>query len=259
MTEETPLDRAHLAAEADESLRPRFWDRLLDAELFLVLEEEPEGATVRPVILETSDGRVALAFDREGRMADFMEGMTPFAALSGRRLVGLLAGQGVGLALNLGGHGSETILPVEALRWAADQLADLTEVRESALRDIRKPAGLPEALLNAIHEKLPGLEGLAAEAWLVGVSYRDGQQGHLLAVLDALPPAQEAIATAMAEALRLSGLDAGALDIAFFDRGAKVAETIRRHGLGFEIPQPAVEIREVSAPGSDPSKPPILR
>lgn len=259
MTDQTPLDIAHLAAEADEARRPAFWSRLLETELFVALEEEPEGETIRPVILPTEDGPLALAFDRELRLADFMEGPSAFAALSGRRLVKMLAEQGVSLGLNLGGHGSETILPPAALAWAVEQLSDLTVVREAAMREMTVPRGVPDALLEAIAQKLPTLEGLAREAWLVGVSYRDGTRGHLMGLVDALPPAQGAIADALAEALRLSGLDAGALDIAFFDEGAKALPTLRAKGLGFEIPQRQVEIREVVPPGSDPSKPPILR
>lgn len=259
MTEITPLDTAHTEAEADEALRPRFWSRLLEAELFLALEEEPQGETMRPVILDTEDGRLALAFDREARLAAFMEGPSAFAALSGRRLVRMLAEQRIALALNLGGHPSETILPVAALDWAVETLRDATVVREAALREITRPAGVPDALLTALADKLPTLEGLAREGWLAGVSYRDGTRGHLFAVIDALPPARDAIAEALSEALRLSGLEAGQLDIAFLDAGAAALPALRAHGLGFEIPQPVETVREIAPPGSDPSRPPRLR
>ena len=42
---ETPYDRAHAAMEADpenEALRLAVYDRLADAELFLLLEHEPD-------------------------------------------------------------------------------------------------------------------------------------------------------------------------------------------------------------------------
>jgi len=259
MTEITPLDSAHIDAEADEARRPRFWSRLLETELFVPLEEEAQGETIRPVILDTAEGRIALVFDREVRLVDFMEGPTEFAAMSGRRLVKLLVEQDIALALNLGGAPSETILPVDALRWAVDRLTDLTVVREASVRDVNRPQNVPDVLLDAIAEKLPTLEGLARESWLVGVTYRDGTQGHMLAVIDALPPARDAIADALSEALRLSGLDAGQLDIVFLDEGAKALPALRSKGLGFEIPQRRETVREVTAPGSDPAKPPILR
>ena len=259
MTEITPLDTAHTEAEADEARRPRFWSRLLETELFVALEDEADGETIRPVILDTEDGRIALAFDREVRLVEFMEGASEFAAMSGRRLVKMLVEQDIGLALNLGGTPSETILPVDALRWAVEQLTDLTVVREAAVREVSRPQGVPEALLSAIAEKLPTLEGLAKESWLVGVTYRDGTRGHMLAIVDALPPAKDAIADALSEALRLSGLDAGQLDIVFMDEGAKALPSLRAKGLGFEIPQPQETVREFTAPGTDPSKPPILR
>ena len=47
----TPLDDAHGAMEAvpgDDAARLRFYDRLAGCELFLLLEEEPEGDRIRP-------------------------------------------------------------------------------------------------------------------------------------------------------------------------------------------------------------------
>ena len=46
MTETTPLDQAHAAMEAapeDDAARLRFFERLADSELFILLDKEPEG------------------------------------------------------------------------------------------------------------------------------------------------------------------------------------------------------------------------
>ena len=50
------------------------------------------------------------------------------------------------------------------------------------------------------------------------------------------------------------------LDVAFFGATDPVAERLARVGLCFDMPEPeAPEPVERKAPGSDPSKPPILK
>ena len=105
MTETTRLDAAHAAMEAapdDGAARLRFYERLADGELFLMLAEEAQGENLSPEVFDLSDGRFVLAFDREERLADFAEGSAPYAVLSGRGLAAMLAGQGIGLAVNPG-------------------------------------------------------------------------------------------------------------------------------------------------------------
>ena len=98
----TPLDLAHRALTADpedDAARLAFHERLADAELYLVLEAEPVGDMISPVIMRTSSVPLVLAFDRDDRMAAFMGDVPPYAALSGRRVVEMLAGSGHGVAL----------------------------------------------------------------------------------------------------------------------------------------------------------------
>ena len=74
MSETTPLDQAHAAMEAapeDGAARMRFYERLADGELFLMLSAEPKGDDVSPEIFELEEGTFVLAFDRESRLADF--------------------------------------------------------------------------------------------------------------------------------------------------------------------------------------------
>ena len=102
--------------------------------------------------------------------------------------------------------------------------------------------------------------GLARSAYLVGVRYEGGRRGHMLAFMAAVPGAAEALARATAEALVFSGLEAGEIDVAFFDLSDPIAARLARVGLRFDLPEPApVELREVTAPGMDPAKPPRLR
>ena len=68
------------------------------------------------------------------------------------------------------------------------------------------------------------------------------------------------MAKAVSEALTFSGIEAGALDVSFLRSADPLAAKLVQWGLRFDLPQPE-EVQEVglSAPGSDPEKPPILR
>ena len=89
--------------------------RLADAELFLLLTEEPLGDTIEPALFDLEEGRVALAFDTEARLAAFAEGPAPYAALPGRVVAQFLSGQKLGLGLNVPLGPSAILLAADAL------------------------------------------------------------------------------------------------------------------------------------------------
>lgn len=263
MTETTLLDSAHAAMEAapeDAQARLRFYERLADGELFLMLAEEALGDTLSPEIFELSDGRFVLAFDREERLSAFAGGRSvPYAGLSGRALARLLAEQGLGLGLNLEVAPSSILLPAEAVAWLVETLAGAPAEAQEQIAEVAPPRGLPEALLGALDAKLAAAGGMAQAAHLVGVTYAGGGKGHLLAFTDAVPGAESALAQAVAEALTFSGIEAGALDVAFFAGTDPMALRLDRAGLRFDLPQQATAQTRRAAPGSDPARPPILR
>ena len=97
----TMLDRAYGEMEAGgDTERLRFYERLADAELFLLLEREAEGGRIAPQVFPLEEGPVVLAFDTEDRLAEFSPGAA-YAAMTGRALAEMLAGQGLGVGLNL--------------------------------------------------------------------------------------------------------------------------------------------------------------
>src|SRR5690606_39689738 len=101
---ETDLDRLHAAMNAapeNDAARLAFYDRLADAELFLLLAEEPLGDTIELALVDQEEGRAALAFDTEARLAAFAEGPATYAALPGRVVARLLLPEWLGLGLNL--------------------------------------------------------------------------------------------------------------------------------------------------------------
>jgi hypothetical protein len=258
----TALDSAHAAMETapqDDAARLRFYDQLARTELFLMLTEEAHGDAISPEIFDLGEARFVLGFDTEDRLSAFAGRMVPYAALSGRALAGMLAGQGIGLALNLEVAPSQILLPPEALGWLAETLGTGPEQGEARPERLLAPR-VPEALVVALDKRLATAAGLARKAYLAEVIYEGGQRGHLLGVTGAVPGAERALAGAINEALVFSGLEAGALDVTFLSDSDPLTAELARVALRFDLPEPAAPGRvERLAPGTDPDKPPILR
>jgi hypothetical protein len=257
----TLLDAAHAAVSADpenDALRLRFYERLADGEMILLLEREVSGGQVEPRVFNLEGGPVVLIFDREERLASFTGGIAPYAALPGRVIAGMLKGQGIGLGVNLGVAPSSMLLPAEALDWLAMALETGPEVAEGKPESFHAPKGLPEALLTGLDAKLAKAAGLASGAVLAGVTYAGGRRGHMLAFLDAAIGAEDALARAVGEALVFSGVEAGELDVAFLRSGEPGTVAMARVGLRFDLPEPDAPQRP-GAPGMQPDKPPRLR
>lgn len=262
MAELTPLDLTHQAMQSapdDVEARLKYFERLADSELFLLLTEEAKDDRVSPELFEVADAQFVLVFDREERLSEFVGKPAPYAALSGRVIASMLAGQGIGMALNPEVAPSSNIIGPEAVAWLSDTVAATPQQMQAQISTVLPPSA-PETLISALAEKLATAMGLAQAAYLVGVEYDTGVRGHVLGVVDALPDAQGAIAKAVNEALTFSGLEAAALDVTFIQSGQPIAATMARHGLRFDLPQPQAPIETTpKAPGSDPDKPPNLR
>lgn len=258
----TPLDAAlndMVAAPADDAARLRFYRAFADAELFLLLEEEGTAETLAPRVFDLSEGAVLLAFDAEERLAAFAEGPALYAALPGRIIAGQLAGQGIGLGLNLGSDPS-IILPADAMDWLAETLSGGPIETAAKPLAFAAPKGLPEALAVALADKLSRAGGLAATALLAAVEYDGNRHGHMLAFVDAAEGAQEALARAAAEALTFSGLEAGELDVTFLSASDPATRSLARVARVFDLPAPLrAEPAAPEAPGSNPDRPPRLR
>lgn len=258
--DDTPLDLAHAAMMAqadDDAARLRFYERIADVELYLLLEAEPVEDQINPVVFE---GGYLLVFDRAERLAAYVGSPAPYVALSGRAIAEMLAGQDLGLAVNLGVAPSEILLPAGAVAWLRDTLAQEAGEVEARIEQVLPPKGLPETLIGAIDAKLATATGMAAGAYLVAVDYTGGGRGHLLAFVGAIPRAQDALVRAASEALTFSGIEAGAMDVGFFGPNDAVVPKLAKVGLRFDLPQgEGLQHTPRMPPGSDPSKPPILK
>lgn len=263
MTDTTPIDDAHANMQAspdNDAARLRFYDRLAESELLVLLQAEVQGDQATPRLFETSGGAYVLAFDREERLTAFTGAPAPYLAVSGRALAGMLAGQDVGLGLNLDVAPSEILIPAGALDWLIDTLSNAPEEVEGRISELLPPAGLPENLLLALDAKLAAAAGLATSAYLAATRDDHGGAGHLLAFVDAQSGAEQALANAVGEALTFSGVEAGALDIGFFAASDPMSAKLAQHGLRFDLPEaPKAHSFQPSPPGTDPDKPPKLR
>jgi hypothetical protein len=257
----TPIDAAHEAMEAapeDDAARLRFWGSVAESELFLMLAEESVDGQVTPAEVEVEGQRFVLAFDREERLATFAGGVVPYAALSGRRLAGMLAGQGMGIALNPDVAPSAMLIGPEAVDWLSGMIADGPATAEQRIEEVFAPKGLPQEVIVALDRRLAAAGGMAQAAWLVLARYEGGGRGQVLAIAGALPGAEAALAETVAEALRFSGVEAGALDVTFVAADSPVVARFARVGLRFDLPTPAMPAAP-GAPGMDASRPPRLK
>lgn len=198
-------------------------------------------------------------------MAEFLGEPAPYAALPGRVIAQNMVGENVGLGINLGVAESAMLLPPEALDWLAETLTHAPQADQGRPVSFEAPQLSPAILgllLPAFEAKFDQLVGLASHALLGGVTYEDGRHGHVLALLGTPEEARPGIAKAMGEALTFSGLDAGELDVTFLEADTPAARVLLEKALVLHLPEPVEEeVQELrpSAPGMDPSKPPILR
>ena len=258
---ETPLDSARRSmsdAPEDDRLRLKFFERVADAELFLLLEKEAEGNQIVPRLFDTEEGRFALVFDREHRLAEFAGGISPYAALSGRSLIGMIAGQKIGIGLNLGVAPSSILLPEDAVSWLSAVLKSEPGQIEAAPQELHSPANLPPEVLGALDTKLATAVGLAKSAYLVTAMHDGRGPSHLLAFIDPLPEAASALAQAVSEALVFSGAEDLQIDVAFFASSDPLAPRLAKVGLRFDLPAAEAPLQPF-APGMDTDKPPRLK
>ncbi len=254
----TPLDRAHLAAEAPgapEAARRRFYALLAETALCVPLDAPPQGdadaAALRPLVFALDGGKVALAFDNDGRMAAFFEAPTEYVRLDGLALLRALAQAGLGLGLNLGDAPSATLLDAATVAWLAAEGAPALAADEIASGvTVAPPRGAERGLLAALAERAAQMPGLVEEAWLVTLARGDAT-GLALAVLPG--PLAARAAEGIAAALSRAAAAHAAVEIALVADGHALLAAARRHGVGLH-PGPAPQ-----APPPPPDAPPRLR
>lgn len=257
------LDTAYaamMAAPEDDAARMRYYARLADGMLYLMLEKEAEAGVVEPMVVQIEDAQVVLAYDSEERLAATTDAPVPYAELPGRLIAAQLAGKNIALGVNLGAGEAEFLISTEALIWLSQSLNNSPEDVSARPVAFEAPHGLPSNLIRALDGKLARAGGLAQGALLAAVRYEDGRKGHMLAYIGAVPGAEAALTRAASEALIFSGVEAGEMDVTFLAADLPVVARMARVALQFDLPQPAAnEPASPAAPGMDPAKPPVLR
>ena len=99
------------------------------------------------------------------------------------------------------------------------------------------------------------MAGVVEAAWLARASLAGGETRLLLALAGVPGPAQAAVSSAVAEAVRFAG-DAD-LDVVFAEAGSPLLASAARSGTPLPLPRPGGQ-RGVG-PGMDPDRPPRLR
>lgn len=261
--------RRMAAAPDDTTARLVFHGELSRAELFVLLDAEVTGDRMAPRVFDLSDGRVVLAFGSEMELAGFAGEAAAYAALPGRVLVSMLAQADTPLALLVGPDVAHAaFLTPEALRWLDQTLAAAAPGETRATPERFTAPDLPQAVLAllvpALERRLSGLPGLEAVV-LAGARWQGGARGHVLALSGLPETAQAPVARAVVEALSLSGLDAGGLDVIF--PPARAMQTLRAVGLPlapapYQRPEDQIVTADAAPganPGLDPDRPPRLR
>ena len=69
--------------------------------------------------------------------------------------------------------------PAQAVDWLESSLRDGPTAEEDTPVELRRPGGVPEALLTALDNKFATMAGAVKLAYLAGVTYESGRKGHL--------------------------------------------------------------------------------
>lgn len=267
----TPLDRLCEIAfhDADDVTRARILQKLADTELFVALDAEPSEDQARMRQFDLPLGPVVLACDLDDRLSGFFGAPAPYAAMPGRVLAALLAGQGVGLLVNPDAK-SEILLTPDMLHWLVEGLSSALPDRAAVPAPARLTPPSPAmiaTLAEPLAERLANLRGHVAAMALVGADWPDGRSGHLVSLSGVAPDDRPAVAKSLAEMLAFLPPVEGGLDIGFDlpdlpDAAFTLTAGVPGCGCGGDHagdPAPAAGPKRPRAPGMDPQRPPILR
>ena len=245
---------------ADQCARMRFFNAFCDAEVFLLLNEEPDKGSLSPVVLEAESRGHVLAFSSEEHLADYSSQVSPYAAISGRVIVDMLTQAELGIAFNWGVWASEMVVTAEEITWLNGVISETPETHDARPTSFFALRQESEVLSRVLVEKLISASELAQAFWLIGVGYETGAKGVLLCVIDAPPEAEAPFAKAALEAIAFCGFENLLFDVSFLKHNDRAVEAIERQGQRLLFPKrPPVTPQQRSMPGSDPARPPKLR
>ena len=95
----------------------------------------------------------------------------------------------------------------------------------------------PEKMLKVLQEKLAPAVGLFDEIWICGVEYDDDETSHLICLMGAQKPAEQAMIKSLKEVLSFSDINLGNTDVAHFSYDDEACKKIRDIGIKLEFPE----------------------
>ena len=237
----------------------QFYNALLDAQLFLLLHEEAQEETLSPQTQDIESSTYVLVFDNEAKLVDFCGDVAPYAAVTGRVLIEMLAGQDTGLAFNPNAYGSETLLSKDIVDWLSEMTSQAPKLSTAKPKTFFPLGPKVEKTAVMLHEKLANSAYLAQNFYLCGVEYEDASCGILLAITGANDSSEKALAKAAHEAFVFGGSKKMVFDVVFLEENDKALAAIKRQSLQLQFKQKKVETRtQRPNPGGDPYRPPKL-
>ena len=148
--------------------------------------------------------------------------------------------------------------------WLSEALSISPEQAPDTNRGLGTFAPISETaakLIPILSEKLQFAAGLVSAVVLADLQNNDGSKTTALGFLDAPETAHSGLARVAQEALVFAGLEGHPLDVLFLGAESRQAKNMLNAGTEISLPtvQPPPKQTELEAPGSDPTKPPILR
>ena len=256
---DTALDLAFVAmadAPEDDAARIKYLHTLADTELIVHLKDQPDGEQITPETLTRGAETYVVAFDGFERLVEHSGDAAEYAALPGRKLSEMLAGQGIGVAVNPGQMGAY-LVSANVLDWLNTALDQYPTHYGEGIGEVLPIAAGSEVVIRAVEAKLAPAAGLVAGAVVARTRDDDGTLSNFVAFLDAVPGTEAALAGAVNEAVVFAGSEDNWI-VGHFRVGTEIARRLTAVGRAVEFPvEPAPQPPKPT--GSDPSKPPILR
>ena len=217
--------------------RLNYYGVLADANLFLLLEQEPRNEILEPKFIQLEGKNFALAFDSEENLSEFYGEAAAFAQITGRVLAKMLLDEKIGLGINLGVSEGELLLPYSVIEWFVSVLEETPDVVQNSPKKFLSANAFPEIMLKVLQEKLAPAVGLFDEIWICGVEYDEDEFSNLICLIGAQKPAEQAMIKSIKEVLSFSDINLGNTDVAQFNYDDEACSIIREIGIKLEFPQ----------------------
>ena len=125
------LAKELLHSPVNQHTRMQFFNAFLDSELCLLLSEETGEETISPMVACYKGIKHVLVFTSEDNLAEYSKKVVPYAALSGRVIVDMLARANLGIIFNFAMASSELVLTAGEITWLNEIVAETPYTHEA--------------------------------------------------------------------------------------------------------------------------------